>query len=180
MIDEKRTSKFLSLVLRHNPDIISIVLDQNGWVEVDELIKKLRNKNIFITYSELKQIVETNNKQRFAFNIDGKKIRANQGHSIEVDLEYKEIKPPAILYHGTANKNIDSILLNGINKMKRNHVHLSQDIITARQVGTRHGDPIILEINAEEMDKNGIVFYLSVNNVWLTEFVAVEYIKLYE
>lgn len=180
MVDEKRTSKFLSLVLRHNPGIIDITLDNNGWVEVNELLGKLKRHNFSVTIDELKKLVESNNKQRFDFSGDGKRIRANQGHSIVVELGYLKECPPAILFHGTSKENLDSILSKGINKMKRHHVHLSQDIKTALQVGERHGISAILKINSREMAKEGFDFFLSKNKVWLTEFVPLQFIKINE
>lgn len=173
-----KTSKFLSLVLRHNPSLIGIDLDKNGWVDVEELLEKLKSKNIFLTFDELKEIVESNSKKRFALSIDSKKIRANQGHSISVELDYKEQVPPNFLYHGTSEKNIDSIFMNGISKMNRHHVHLSLDITTAYQVGKRHGKPIILKINSGDMKKAGFSFFLSDNNVWLTDFIPIEFITI--
>lgn len=176
MNDAIKTSKFLSLVLRHNPSLIGIVLDKNGWVDVEELLEKLKSKSLYLTFDELKEIVESNNKKRFALSIDSKKIRANQGHSISVELDYKEQTPPDFLYHGTSEKNVDSIFMNGISKMNRHHVHLSQDITTAHQVGKRHGTPVILKINSGNMKKAGFSFFLSDNNVWLTDFIPMEFI----
>lgn len=180
MIGEKRISKFLSLVLRHNPDLIDIVPDKNGWVDVNELLEKLKRQRLYVTSDELKNLVESNNKQRFAFSLDGKKIRANQGHSIEVDLGYQKKNPPNILFHGTAKKNLESIFTSGIYKMDRHHVHLSQDIYTARQVGERHGVSTILKIKSIEMAKNGFDFFLTENKVWLTDFVPVQFIEIDE
>jgi len=180
MISENRnikTSKFLSLVLRHKPETIQIQLDENGWVNVNELIEKLNNYGKEIDFEILKYVVETNSKKRFAFNEDKSKIRANQGHSLQIDLNYKPIIPPEILYHGTSEKFLDSILKSGIEKRNRQHVHLSSDIETAMKVGQRHGKPVILEIQTAKMNKNGHKFYLSENKVWLTDYVPIEYIK---
>ncbi len=178
MNDAIKTSKFLSLVLRHNPSLIGIILDENGWVDVEELLEKLKSKNLYLNFNELKAIVESNNKKRFALSDDSKKIRANQGHSISVELGYKEQVPPDFLFHGTSEKNIDSIFKDGISKMKRHHVHLSQDFATAHQVGKRHGTPVILKINSKEMQKAGFPFFLSDNNVWLTDFIPIEFITI--
>ena len=180
MISEKQNtkiSKFLSLVLRHKPETIQIQLDKNGWVSVSELIKKLNKNGKEINFEILKHIVATNSKKRFAFNEDKTKIRASQGHSLQIDLNYEPIKPPNVLYHGTSERFLDSILKSGIEKRNRQHVHLSSDIETAFKVGQRHGKPVILEIETEKMNKDGHKFYLSENNVWLTEYVPVEYIK---
>ena len=178
MDNKKRNSasKFLSLVLRHKPDEIELVLDNEGWANVGVLLEKLNLNNLNISFEDLKEIVELNDKKRFAFSNDFSKIRANQGHSFEVDLKFKSVTPPDILYHGTAEKNITSILEKGILKRERNYVHLSTDIETASKVGIRYGKPVILEILAFEMHKNGYNFYLSENNVWLTDFVPIDYL----
>ncbi|WP_265426678.1 RNA 2'-phosphotransferase [Chryseobacterium sp. YIM B08800] len=173
---KKKTSKFLSYVLRHHPELINLNLDENGWANVDELITKSTNDSQGFTFEELDEIVETNDKKRFIFNEDKTRIRANQGHSIDINLALIPQQPPEFLYHGTAQSNIDSILEKGIEKRNRQHVHLSQDRETATKVGMRHGKPIILTINTEKMFDDGIEFYLSENNVWLTDFVDIKYI----
>ncbi len=173
---KKKTSKFLSYVLRHHPELIDLTLDEQGWANVDELITKSTNDSQGFTFEELNEIVETNDKKRFIFNEDKTRIRANQGHSIDIDLALKPQQPPEFLYHGTAQNNVDSILEKGIEKRSRQHVHLSMDKETATKVGMRHGKPIILTIRTAEMSKDGILFYLSENNVWLTEFVDAKYI----
>jgi len=174
---KKKISKFLSLVLRHQPEIINLNLDENGWTNVDELITKLkRGPHQGFTFEELVEIVETNDKKRFIFNEDKTRIRANQGHSIDIDLALKPQQPPEFLYHGTAESNIDSIFEKGIEKRSRQHVHLSSDKETAIKVGMRHGKPVILSIKTTEMSEDGILFYLSENNVWLTDFVDAKYI----
>lgn len=174
---KKKTSKFLSYVLRHHPELINLNLDENGWANVDELIAKSTNDSQGFTFEELNEIVETNDKKRFIFNEDKTRIRANQGHSIDIDLALISQKPPEFLYHGTAQSNIDSIFEKGIEKRNRQHVHLSQDKETATKVGMRHGKPIILTITTEKMFDDGIEFYLSENNVWLTDFVDIKYIS---
>ncbi|MBW3524864.1 RNA 2'-phosphotransferase [Chryseobacterium sp. NKUCC03_KSP] len=175
---KKRISKFLSYVLRHHPELINLNLDENGWANVEELItRSKRDPHEGISFEELDEIVETNDKKRFIFNEDKTRIRANQGHSIDIDLALISQKPPEFLYHGTAQNNVDSILEKGIEKRNRKHVHLSQDIETATKVGMRHGKPIILTINTEKMFNDGIEFYLSENNVWLTDFVDIQYIS---
>jgi len=173
---KKKTSKFLSYVLRHHPELIYLNLDKNGWANVDELITKSKNDSQGFTFEELDEIVQTNDKKRFIFNEDKTRIRANQGHSIDINLALIPQQPPEFLYHGTAQGNIESILEKGIEKRNRQHVHLSQDIETATKVGMRHGKPIILTINTEKMFDDGIEFYLSENNVWLTDFVDATYI----
>ncbi|WEK68796.1 MAG: RNA 2'-phosphotransferase [Candidatus Chryseobacterium colombiense] len=174
---KKKISKFISLVLRHKPEIINLKLDENGWTDVEELItKSKRDSHEGFTFEELNEIVETNDKKRFIFNEDKTKIRANQGHSIDIDLALKPQQPPEFLYHGTAQTNIDSILEKGIEKRNRQHVHLSQDKETATKVGMRHGKPVILTIRTGKMAEDGILFYLSENNVWLTDFVDAKYI----
>ncbi|MEC3874226.1 RNA 2'-phosphotransferase [Chryseobacterium salviniae] len=174
----KKTSKFLSLVLRHQPEVINLNVDEKGWAGVEELKEKSAENNIYFTLEELDEIVETNDKKRFIFNEDKTKIRANQGHSIVVDLALKPQQPPEFLYHGTAENNVNSILEKGIEKRNRQHVHLSSDKDTASKVGMRHGKPILLTIMTGKMHQDGIVFYLSENNVWLTDFVDPEYILI--
>lgn len=174
---KKKTSKFLSYVLRHHPELIDLNLDENGWANVDELIVKSTNDSQGFTFEELDEIVETNDKKRFIFNEDKTRIRANQGHSIDINLALIPQQPAKFLYHGTAQSNIDSIFEKGIEKRNRQHVHLSQDKETATKVGMRHGKPIILTINTEKMFDDGIEFYLSENNVWLTDFVDIKYIS---
>lgn len=170
----KHISKFLSVVLRHQPEKIGLVLDKNGWAVVDELLDKLP---MDIDLSGLKQVVDTNDKQRFTFNDDFTKIRANQGHSINhINLDLEPLLPPEILYHGTVPKFIENIKNEGLKRMNRQHVHLSGNRDTANKVGSRRGQPIILQIRALEMFKDGLTFYKSKNGVWLTNHVPVNYI----
>lgn len=179
MLSEKEinnTSKLLSLVLRHEPSYLGIELDEEGWTDIDFLINKIQQKGTKIDFESLSNIVETNNKKRFAFNEDLTKIRANQGHSVEVNLNYESIIPPEILFHGTASRFSDSIKETGLIKQSRLHVHLSSNEETANKVGQRHGKPIILKIKAFEMAENGFVFHLSENNVWLTDNIPTDYI----
>ena len=180
MIPEKENihlSKLLSYILRHKPQEYGIVLDESGYANVDELINKLSAHNENINFEILQHIVDTNNKKRFAFNEDGTKIRASQGHSVEVELGYTEQQPPAILYHGTVEKFLAPILKDGLQKMQRHHVHLSADTTTATKVAERRGTPIILEIKAGEMHAAGYTFYVSANGVWLTEHVPPKFIN---
>jgi putative RNA 2'-phosphotransferase len=165
-------SRFLSLVLRHKPETIGIKLDKDGWTSVDVLLKACQ-----ITADELRFVVANNDKKRFEFNSDETRIRASQGHSVPVDLGYKAQRPPAKLYHGTAEKSIDDIMEKGIEKRRRHDVHLSTSLETSASVGQRHGKLVQLEINSGAMYADGYEFRLSTNGVWLTEFVPVKYIK---
>ena len=172
----KKTSKYLSYILRHNPSSIGLSLDTHGWAYIDELIEK--SKDMDLDRALLEEVVDTNAKKRFA--IDGDKIRANQGHSIDIDLELKPIVPPNKLYHGTATRFLDSIMRDGLTKQARHHVHLSDNIDTAINVGKRHGKVAILELDAKKMDEEGFIFYCSNNGVWLTDSVPVRFLKIVE
>jgi len=172
----KHISKLLSLVLRHEPEHIGLTLDQEGWANVPELIEKINQQGIRLNFATLQIIVDSNDKKRFAFNNDKTRIRANQGHSIEVDLSLPAQMPPAILFHGTAEKNIAGIRQHGIQKVDRHHVHLSAAKETALQVGQRHGKPVLLVIHALVMHEKGHTFYLSNNGVWLTDQVPPAFI----
>lgn len=171
------TSKFISLILRHKPDVIGITLDEHGWANVDDLLTGLNKAGHIVCMKDLEDIVSTDNKQRYSFNEDKTLIRANQGHSINVDVELKEVEPPSILYHGTTKDVLESIYEQGIKPMSRLYVHLSKDIDTATKVAKRRRNPIILEVNTEQMRKDNIKFYLSSNGVWLTKYVDSKYIK---
>ena len=170
----KELSKHLSYVLRHRPDAIGIELDENGWTSVDALIAKSPKA---FTPEIIVCIVENNDKKRFILSADGKRIRANQGHSVKVDLDLKPLQPPRVLFHGTAERFLQPILREGLTKMKRHHVHLSADIETASKVGQRHGKLIMLTIDARAMHEAGHVFYMSDNGVWLTETVPTDFIS---
>lgn len=172
----KRISKFLSLVLRHQPDKIHLKLDAQGWADVDELLSKINLEAFGLDRQTLELVVSKNDKQRFAFNPDKTKIRASQGHSIEIELDYTPTEPPEMLYHGTTSAVLDQIKKDGLQKRKRHHVHLSQNRETALNVGKRHGPPVILSIQASSMHRAGHEFYCSANGVWLTESVAPEFI----
>jgi putative RNA 2'-phosphotransferase len=174
----KHISKFLSLVLRHKPEAAGLVLDEHGWTNTHELLSKLKFKNIDITFVDLKEVVALNDKQRLVFSEDMQKIRANQGHSVLVDLELQPVVPPEVLYHGTAEKNLESITEKGIVKRTRNHVHLSEDVITATSVGSRYGKPVVLKVKALAMHNAGYIFYLSENKVWLVDYVPADFIML--
>jgi putative RNA 2'-phosphotransferase len=180
MISEKQIthiSKFLSLVLRHQPETIGIKLDQNGWTDVDTLLKKSNSYGIKIDNETLRHIVETNSKKRFAFNDTRDKIRASQGHSVEIELGYRNQKPPEILFHGTGEKFVPSIIETGLDKRSRQHVHLSSDLDTAIKVGRRHGKPFVFKVLAEEMYYDNFQFFISNNGVWLTDNVPTKYLK---
>lgn len=176
----KNRSKFISKVLRHNPEMIDIQLDPQGWVNIDILLAKIAQKGPAylqpLDRSILAEVVAENDKQRFAISEDGTMIRANQGHSVTIDLGYTAQQPPEQLFHGTAEKNITSIQQSGLNKGERHHVHLSADRETASRVGGRHGVPKVLTIKAGEMHAAGFVFYCSENGVWLTEAVPTHFI----
>lgn len=169
--------RFISLILRHKPETINLLLDEFGWAKVDDLINGMCKIGKKIDTETLQRIVDENNKQRYSFNNDKTKIRANQGHSIKVDVELEEKKPPEYLYHGTADRFADSIMEVGIKRQSRQHVHLSKDMDTAYAVGKRHGKPIVLKIMAKQMYDDGYKFYISKNMVWLTEFVPVKYVS---
>jgi putative RNA 2'-phosphotransferase len=171
-----RKSKFLSLVLRHQPDKIGIRLDEAGWVAVEELLAGCSRTGHAITPDQLREIVRTSDKQRFALSDDGSRIRANQGHSVEVDLGYEPAAPPEVLYHGTADRFLDSIRAQGLVKGKRHHVHLSEQRRTAEAVGQRHGRLVVLEVRSGDMHRAGVPFYKTPNGVWLTDSVPTEYL----
>ncbi|MDO4197568.1 MAG: RNA 2'-phosphotransferase [Erysipelotrichaceae bacterium] len=172
---EKDISRFISLILRHKPEEIGITLDEHGWANVDELLEGLQSV-CEIDFSLLEKIVAEDEKQRYSFNEDRTLIRANQGHSIPVDVELEIQTPPDILYHGTGEKYTSSIDVQGLIPKSRLYVHLSKDYETAVKVGKRHGKPVVYEVNAKSMNEQGYVFYCSVNGVWLTKRVPVEYL----
>ena len=173
-----KLSRFLSLVLRHKPETIGLELDENGWADVEQLLSRLKMAGRPMDRTVLQEIVETNDKQRFGFDESGTRIRANQGHSVEVDLEFEARTPPDLLFHGTAERNIVSILATGLNSGSRQHVHLSADEETAIKVGSRHGKPIVLKIDTAAMQKAGHEFFQSKNGVWLTDSVPSEFLQL--
>ena len=171
-----KTSRFISMILRHKPGVIGITLDEHGWAKVDELIEGV-NKVHPLDMETLEEIVRTNEKQRFSFNEDKTKIRANQGHTIPVDVELEEKTPPEILYHGTGDKYVESIDATGLEPRQRLYVHLSTDREMAAKVGQRHGSPVVYRVKSGQMAKDGYKFYLSVNGVWLTKAVPVKYLE---
>lgn len=170
-------SVFISLVLRHRPDSAHITLDEHGWADVDELLTGINDTGRKIDRGILEEIVATDKKQRYSFSQDKALIRANQGHSIPVDVELKEQEPPELLYHGTAMKFLDDIRSEGLKPMSRLYVHLSKDVGTAITVGKRHGEPVVLKIYSGDMHRAGCPFYLSENGVWLTKKVDSRYIQ---
>ena len=173
-----KRSKLLSLVLRHRPEKLGLTLDSGGWVDVDTLLKACKQRNIQLSRAMLDIVVRDNNKQRFSYSEDGLRIRANQGHSIEVDLGLSPTTPPTILYHGTAHFNVSSIQEQGLLKQNRQYVHLSADTETALNVGQRHGRPVLFTVQAEKMHEAGYAFYISDNGVWLTDTVPPAFLEL--
>lgn len=173
---EKNISKYISLILRHKPEVIGITLDEHGWAEVNELIEGIRKSTDF-DMTILEKIVAEDEKQRYSFNEDKTLIRANQGHSIPVDVELQQKTPPAILWHGTGEKFTASIDSKGLIPKSRLYVHLSSDQDTAKKVGARHGKPVIYQVDAEAMNRDGYEFFLSANGVWLTKAVPPQYLR---
>lgn len=169
-------SKFLAKFLRHAPDELGLTLQPGGWVPVDALLAAAETHGFPISYDELIECVETNDKRRYSFDGTGDLIRANQGHSVEVDLKLEKHQPPEVLYHGTVERFLSAILSEGLIKGKRHHVHLSADVETAKKVGARRGKPLILKVDAGGMRKDGYPFFLSTNGVWLTDSVPPVYL----
>ncbi len=178
--NHKQISKFLSLILRHDPGKIGLALDDQGWADVQIVLAKLQKQFSGLDLNLLQEIVSSNDKQRFAFNEDHTKIRANQGHSVPINLNYTPKQPPELLYHGTVDKFIEAIKEKGLLKMSRHHVHLSEELDTASAVGARRGKPIILTVRAGEMYSDGIQFFQSDNQVWLTDHVPAKYLEFKE
>ena len=179
MNDERlvKVSKYLSKHLRHQPERLGLTLAPGGWVGVEELLAACAAHRTRLTRTELNEVVAKNSKQRFSFDETGAQIRANQGHSVEVDLELAPSEPPDVLYHGTGHRAVDVIKREGLHRMTRHHVHLSRDIQTARQVGGRHGRPVIFTVDAASMRTAGHVFFCSDNGVWLTDAVPPEFLS---
>jgi len=180
VIEKKRAtsiSKYLSLVLRHDPAAAGVTLDAEGWVGVDDLLAGAARHGFSFTRAELEEVVQTNEKQRFTLSHDSQRIRASQGHSVSVDLGLTPETPPEILYHGTVDRFLSSIMDQGLDKRSRQYVHLSPDVETATRVGSRRGRPVILKIAAASMHSDGFRFFCSANGVWLTERVPPQYIS---
>ncbi|ODN71641.1 RNA 2'-phosphotransferase [Methylobrevis pamukkalensis] len=173
----KEISKFLSLVLRHAPEKIGITLDANGWVDVDVLLAAATASGVAIDRATIDRVVADNDKKRFTFSADGERIRAAQGHSVSVDLALVPSTPPDVLFHGTAVTSLASILATGLSSRSRQHVHLSHDEATATRVGSRHGRPVVLHVDAAAMHRDGHLFFCADNGVWLTEAVPTAYLR---
>ena len=167
------------MVLRHKPDAVGIQLDAHGWAEVSAIVSAFSKMGTF-TVAMLNEIVRDDEKKRYSFSADGTKIRANQGHSVKVDVELKEAVPPEVLYHGTGRKYVESIDKEGLLPRQRLYVHLSSDVLAALKVGKRHGKPFVYEVLAGEMARDGYKFYLSANGVWLTKCVPVKFLRSYK
>jgi putative RNA 2'-phosphotransferase len=180
-LDERKLikiSKYLSKHLRHQPERLGLSLENGGWVSVDDLLKACARHNFPVSLAELKEVVDKNDKKRFSFDVSSEKIRANQGHSVEVDLQLKAQIPPETLFHGTAQRNADLIKEHGLLKMARHHVHLTIDAETARKVGTRHGKPLIFKVDAAAMAAENFEFFVSANGVWLVERVPPKFLTI--
>ena len=175
--DVVKVSKFLSLVLRHQPEHIGLALDANGWADIGELIERAAAHGMTLTREVIARVVATSDKQRFALDATGGRIRASQGHSVDIDLGLEPREPPAILFHGTAAATVGAIKAEGLNPGSRQHVHLSPDAATATKVGQRHGRPVVLRVRAGQMWGKGMPFFCSANGVWLTAAVPSEYIE---
>ena len=171
-----KVSKYLAKHLRHQPERLGLTLQPGGWVDVDRLLTACRDHGFALSREELGEVVATNDKQRFAFDETGTLIRANQGHSIEVDLGLEPVEPPETLYHGTGAGSVGAIFRHGLRPMGRRQVHLSPDAETARRVGTRHGKPVVLVVDTAAMHRDGFAFYRAANGVWLTDGVPPEYL----
>jgi putative RNA 2'-phosphotransferase len=172
-----RTSMYLSLHLRHQPEALGLTLGPGGWVEIETLLKACVDHGFAITRADLEEVVARCDKQRFALDETGTRIRANQGHSAEVDLQLEPVVPPDVLYHGTAADSVAAIRQSGLQRMARHHVHLSATPATAQNVGGRHGKPVVLVVDAAAMYRDGFVFYCSANGVWLTDEVPAQYLR---
>jgi putative RNA 2'-phosphotransferase len=180
-VNDKRrvhVSRFLSRHLRHAPADLGLTLEAGGWVPIDAVLAGAAAAGMRITREELDEVVRTSDKQRFAIDETGTKIRANQGHSVEVDLQLEASEPPAELFHGTAERNVAGILRAGLRKMARHHVHLSPDTETATRVGQRHGKPVVLVVDAAGMRAAGHLFYRSANGVWLVDEVPARFLRV--
>jgi putative RNA 2'-phosphotransferase len=174
--DSVGLSKFLSFVLRHKPDAIGLALDAQGWVSIDELVQKGNAAGTRFGRDDLLQVVETSDKKRFSVSADGLRIRAAQGHSVSIELGLLRREPPPVLYHGTATRFVEPILVEGLKPQKRQQVHLSVDVATAERVGQRHGKPVVFEIDALRMHRLGFEFFLADNGVWLIDQVPPEFL----
>ena len=180
-MDAKRlikTSKYLSRHLRHQPERLGLTLEPGGWVRVDALLRACSEQGFALSRDDLHEVVERNDKRRFAFDDAGMRIRANQGHTVPIDLALEPARPPATLFHGTSRHNLDSIVRTGLKSMGRHHVHLSEDRGTATRVGARHGKPVVLRVAARRMVQDGFVFHVTANGVWLVTEVPAAYLTV--
>jgi putative RNA 2'-phosphotransferase len=175
-----RVSKYLSKHLRHDPERLDLQLAVGGWVAIDDLLAATARDRFPISRAELDEVVARSDKQRFAIDETGTRIRANQGHSVEVDLELQPVQPPPQLYHGTGRGSLAAILQTGLKKMARHHVHLSLDVATATKVGARHGSPVVFAVDAAAMQRDGFTFFCSANGVWLVDHVPAKYLQVTE
>lgn len=175
-MDNNRASKYIALLLRHHPEAAGLHLDSHGWADVESLIAGVARKFPGFRKEDLEKIVQTDSKQRYAFSDDKRHIRANQGHSLSVDVGLKKAVPPEMLYHGTAVKSKAAIEKEGLRAQGRLYIHLSRDAATAKTVGARHGRPIVYSIDTVKMTADGYEFFLSANGVWLTEVVPPKYL----
>lgn len=179
-MDERRVvkiSKYLSKHLRHTPELLGLTLEPGGWVPVSSLLVACESRHFRITQDELDEVVARNNKQRFSYDPAGLRIRANQGHSVAVDLQLEPQEPPPVLYHGTARQYLEGIMREGLRRKSRHHVHLSEDMWTALNVGARHGMPVVLQVDTTAMHRAGFTFYHSENGIWLVDSVPSEYLR---
>jgi putative RNA 2'-phosphotransferase len=172
-----RISKYLSLHLRHRPARLGLELAPGGWVDVEELLAAAARDGVRLDWADLEEVVARNDKRRFSFDGDGRRIRANQGHSVDVDLGLDPLAPPETLYHGTAERFVDAILATGLEPRGRHHVHLSADEETARRVGARRGRPVVLAVAAGELHREGADFFRSANGVWLVDAVPSAFLR---
>lgn len=177
MSNDVRLSKMLSLWLRHKPEMAGLTLDPQGWTDIDDVLKAIADTGVACDWQNLLRVVEESDKQRFELSADAARIRARQGHSVAVDLDWPQVTPPEFLYHGTVERFLSAILTEGLRPMRRHHVHLSPDLETATRVGSRRGAPVILAIRASALAETGRPFFLTSNQVWLTEFVPPSFIQ---
>jgi len=176
-MNDTQISKLMSLLLRHAPEKAGLRLDPQGWIAVDDLVAGMNRAGRALSRADVERIVAANDKQRFALSPDGARIRVSQGHSVEVNLAYRPVEPPEVLFHGTATRFVESIMASGLERRSRHHVHLSADRATAVAVGSRHGKSVVLEVAATRMKADGHQFFQSANGVWLTERVPPEYLS---
>jgi putative RNA 2'-phosphotransferase len=178
--EDTRLSRTLSYWLRHRPDAAGLVLDEQGWADVGAVVAALARTGALATIDRLRTIIDRNDKQRFELSPDGKQVRARQGHSVAVALDWPSVVPPNLLYHGTIGRDLNAILKEGLRPMRRHHVHLSPDAETARRVGARRGNPVVLGVKARELHACGEPFFLTANNVWLVDAVPPQFIEAFD